>query len=43
MTAQSWELLALFLALTLLCVKPLGLYMAKVVAGEPVGPARSSG
>ena len=43
MTAQSWELLALFLAVTLLCVKPLGLYMAKVVAGEPVGPARSSG
>ena len=43
MTGQSWELLALFLALTLLCVKPLGLYLSKVVAGEAVGPARIGG
>ena len=36
MTAQSWGLLALFLAVTLLAVKPLGLYMARVMEGEPV-------
>ncbi len=36
MTAQSWGLLALFLAVTLLAVKPLGLYMARVMEGEPI-------
>ena len=36
MTAQSWGLLALFLAVTLLCAKPLGLYMARVMEGEPI-------
>ncbi|MDA8348578.1 MAG: potassium-transporting ATPase subunit KdpA [Pseudomonadota bacterium] len=36
MTAQSWGLLALFLAVTLLLVKPLGLYMAHVMEGEPI-------
>ncbi len=36
MTAQSWGLLALLLALTLLAVKPLGLYMARVMEGEPI-------
>ena len=36
MTAQSWGLLALFLAVTLLLVKPLGLYMARVMEGEPI-------
>ena len=36
MTAQSWGLLALLLAVTLLAVKPLGLYMARVMEGEPV-------
>ena len=36
MTAQSWGLLALFLALTLLAVKPLGLYIARVMDGQPV-------
>ena len=36
MTAQSWGLLALFLAVTLLAVKPLGLYLARVMEGEPI-------
>jgi K+-transporting ATPase ATPase A chain len=35
MTAQSWGLLALFLAVVLLCAKPLGLYLARVMEGEP--------
>jgi len=43
MTAQSWGLLVLFLALALLCVKPLGLYMAKVIEGEPIWPVRVGG
>ena len=43
MTAQSWGLLALFLAITLLCVKPFGLYIAKVVEGAPVWPMRVGG
>ena len=43
MTAQSWGLLALFLAIALLCVKPLGLYMAKVMDGAPIWPARVGG
>ena len=36
MTAQSWGLLALFLAVMLLAVKPLGLYMARIMEGEPI-------
>ncbi|MGC8519738.1 MAG: potassium-transporting ATPase subunit KdpA, partial [Steroidobacteraceae bacterium] len=40
MTAQSWGLLALFLAVTLLAVKPLGLYMARVMEGEPMAGLR---
>ena len=36
MTAQSWGLLALFLAVALLAVRPLGLYMAHIVEGEPI-------
>ena len=36
MTAQSWGLLALFLAAMLLAVKPLGLYMARIMEGEPI-------
>ncbi len=43
MTAQSWGLLALFLAIALLCVKPLGLYMAKVMEGAPIWPVRVGG
>ena len=43
MTAQSWGLLALFLALALLCVKPFGLYMANVMEGVPVWPVRVGG
>ena len=40
MTGQSLGLLALFLGVTLLCVKPLGLYMANVMDGRPIWPVR---
>ena len=43
MTAPSWGLLALFLAATLLCVKPLGLYLARVMEGEPILALRVGG
>ncbi|HEV8019355.1 MAG TPA: potassium-transporting ATPase subunit KdpA [Steroidobacteraceae bacterium] len=35
MTPASWALIAAFLAIVLLCVKPLGLYMANVLEGRP--------
>ncbi|MDE2261267.1 MAG: potassium-transporting ATPase subunit KdpA [Gammaproteobacteria bacterium] len=41
MTGQSLGLLALFLTVTLLCVKPLGLYMANVMEGRPIWPLRA--
>jgi potassium-transporting ATPase potassium-binding subunit len=41
MTGQSLGLLALYLAVTLLCVKPLGLYMANVMEGRPIWPVRA--
>ena len=41
MTGQSLGLLALYLAVALLCVKPLGLYMAHVMEGRPIWPARA--
>ena len=40
MTGQSLGLLALYLAVTLICVKPLGLYMANVMEGRPIWPVR---
>ncbi len=40
MTAQSVGLLALFLAVVVLCTKPLGLYMANVMEGRPIWPLR---
>jgi len=40
MTGQSLGLLALYLAVALLCVKPLGLYMANVMEGRPIWPLR---
>ncbi len=43
MTAQSWGLLALFLAIALLCVRPFGLYMAQVMEGAPIWPVRVGG
>ncbi len=43
MTGESWGLLALFLGVTLLCVKPLGLYMARVMEGAPLWPLRVAG
>ncbi len=41
MTGQSLGLLAIFLAVALLCVKPLGLYMADVMEGRPIWPIRA--
>jgi K+-transporting ATPase ATPase A chain len=41
MTGSSLGLLALFLAVALLCVKPLGLYIAKVLEGRPIWPVRA--
>ncbi len=41
MTGQSLGLLALYLAVALLCVKPLGLYMANVLEGRPIWPVRA--
>ncbi|HEV2458300.1 MAG TPA: potassium-transporting ATPase subunit KdpA, partial [Ktedonobacterales bacterium] len=38
---QSLGLLALYLAATLICVKPLGLYMAHVMEGRPIRPVRA--
>jgi len=40
MTGQSLGLFALYLAVALLCVKPLGLYMANVMEGRPIWPVR---
>ena len=40
MTAASQFLIIVFLAVTLLCVKPLGLYMANVMEGRPIWPLR---
>jgi K+-transporting ATPase ATPase A chain len=40
MTAESLGLLALYLAVALAGVKPLGLYMAHVLEGHPIGPLR---
>jgi potassium-transporting ATPase potassium-binding subunit len=41
MSGQSLGLLALYLAVALLCVKPLGLYMANVLEGRPIWPLRA--
>jgi K+-transporting ATPase ATPase A chain len=38
---QSLGLLALYLAVALACVKPLGLYMANVLEGRPIWPLRA--
>jgi potassium-transporting ATPase potassium-binding subunit len=43
MTAASVALIALFLLVTLLLVKPLGLYMANVMEGRPIWPLRVLG
>ncbi len=40
MTAPALALIAAFLAVVLLCVKPLGLYMACVFEGRPILPLR---
>lgn len=40
MTGQSLGLLALYLVVALVCVKPLGLYMANVLEGRPIWPVR---
>ena len=41
MTVQSLGLLALFLGVALICVKPLGLYMANVMEGRPIWLVRA--
>ncbi|MEP7247079.1 MAG: potassium-transporting ATPase subunit KdpA [Gammaproteobacteria bacterium] len=41
MTAQSVLLIASFLAVLLLCVKPLGLYIANVMEGHPIWATRA--
>jgi K+-transporting ATPase ATPase A chain len=38
---QSLGLLALYLVLALVCVKPLGLYIANVLEGRPIRPVRA--
>jgi potassium-transporting ATPase potassium-binding subunit len=40
MTLASLVLLAVFLGVVLLCVKPLGLYIANVMEGRPIWPLR---
>jgi K+-transporting ATPase ATPase A chain len=40
MTPASMALIALFLGVLLLCVKPFGLYMANVMEGRPIWPLR---
>jgi K+-transporting ATPase ATPase A chain len=40
MTASTLTMLVVFLGLVLLCVKPLGLYMARVMDGAPIWPLR---
>ncbi|HTX24876.1 MAG TPA: potassium-transporting ATPase subunit KdpA [Steroidobacteraceae bacterium] len=40
MTGGFLALAAVFLAVVLLCVKPLGLYMARVMEGRPIWPVR---
>jgi K+-transporting ATPase ATPase A chain len=43
MTAYGWLQLALYLAVLLAAVKPLGLYMARVYQGQPCGLDRALG
>jgi K+-transporting ATPase ATPase A chain len=40
MTPASMALIAIFLLVTLLCVKPMGLYIANVMEGRPIWPLR---
>ncbi len=40
MTSGSLALIIVFLTVVLLCVKPLGLYMANVMEGKPIWPLR---
>jgi K+-transporting ATPase ATPase A chain len=41
MTAASLALIAVYLAVALLCVKPVGLYITKVMEGRPIWPLRA--
>ena len=41
MTSAALALIAAYLAASVLCVKPLGLYIANVMAGRPLAPLRS--
>jgi K+-transporting ATPase ATPase A chain len=42
MTAASLALIVVYLAVALLCVKPVGLYITRVVEGRPIWPLRVS-
>jgi K+-transporting ATPase ATPase A chain len=41
MTASTLVLVVVYLGLVILCVKPLGLYMARVMEGAPIWPLRA--
>ncbi len=41
MTASTLVLLVVYLGVVVSCVKPLGLYMAHVMAGAPIWPVRA--
>jgi potassium-transporting ATPase potassium-binding subunit len=41
MTASTLMLLVVYLGIVILCVKPLGLYMARVMDGAPIWPLRA--
>ncbi len=43
MTSASVALIAIFFAVVLLCVKPVGLYIAHVMDGRPIWPLRVAG
>ena len=41
MTASTLAMLVVYLGLVLLCAKPLGLYLARVMDGAPIWPLRA--
>jgi len=40
MTSASLALIAVFLVVVLLCVKPVGVYITNVMEGRPIWPLR---
>jgi K+-transporting ATPase ATPase A chain len=43
MTGDGWWQIALFLAALVVLTKPLGLYMSRVLSGQPTPPGRLLG